>query len=214
MTDPLRGVMLEVPLDQIQEFGTAPTLEEMRRDFDLMGSCEAWSKRCGEKQQHSEEIWKAVNDLIMLGTSHANPNDYALQGMRVLCPTATAAQWWIFSNSDLAGDVRLYHEIQLMLGPELRDPRPSKRAFFSMGVLSAVSNKLGRESAEVMAAHFAALDAIDAVGQPNTTTSTSTKVIRHRESRQALFRYKGNTKRIRRLEFSGRPCTGTPWRCF
>ena len=111
----------------------------------------------------------------MLGTSHANPNDYAFQGMRVLCPTATAAQWWIFSNSDFAGDVRLYSEIVQMLGPELRDPRESKRTVFSMGVLSAVSNKLGRESAEAMAAHFAALDAADAAGQPSTTTSTSTK---------------------------------------
>ena len=80
-----------------------------------------------------------------------------------------------FSHSELAGDVRLYREIYMMLGPELRDPRPRERELFSMGVLRAVSNKLGRESAEVMAAYFAALDAIDAVGQPRTTTSTSTK---------------------------------------
>ena len=141
----------------------------------MMGSCEAWSKRCGEQLQHGEEIWKAVNDLIMLGTSHANPNDYAFQGMRVLCPTATAAQWWIFSNSDLAGDVRLYREIYMMLGAALCDPPQVKREAFSRGVLRAVSDKLGQESAQVMAAHFAVLDAIDAVGQPDTATSTSTK---------------------------------------
>ena len=88
--------IFEVPLEEVDYFGTPPTHKDMARDFAMIGSAEAWAKRCGEQLQHGEEIWKAVSELIMLGTLHADPNDAALQGMQMLCPTATAATWWIF----------------------------------------------------------------------------------------------------------------------
>ena len=169
------SAVFAVALDEVQPFGSPPSLEEMARDFAKIGSTAAWAQACGEALQHGEEKWKAVAELITLGTLHADPNDEALQGMQVLCPTATAATWWIFSNSELAGDVRLYHELFIMLEASPCDQTQLQRESFSRCVLRAVADKLGMESCHAMNAHFAELDAIDAVGQPNATTSTSTK---------------------------------------
>ena len=113
--------------------------------------------------------------MIILGTQHKDANDPALRGMQILCPTATAATWWIFSWSEFVGDARLYHELFNMLEQAPSDLTQLQRGDFSRGVLRAVSDKLGMERYQVMATHFAVLDAIDAVRQPGTASSTSTK---------------------------------------
>ena len=167
--------IFEVPLEELHHFGSPPTHEDMVREFALIGSAEAWAKRCGEQLQHGEQVWKAVSELIILGTQHTDANDLELRGMQMLFPTATAATWWIFCRSEFCGDVGLYHELFMMLEAAPRDPTQRQRETFSRGVLRAVSDKLGMESCQVMATHFAVLDAIDAVGQPGTASSTSTK---------------------------------------
>ena len=165
----------EVHLGEVDYFGTPPTHEGMVREFEMIGSAEAWAKRCGEQLQHGEQVWKAVSEMIILGTQHKDANDPELRGMQILCPTATAATWWIFCRSEFCGDVGLYHDLFMMLEAAPCDPTQRQRETFSRGVLRAVSDKLGMESCQVMATHFAVLDAIDAVGQPGTASSTSTK---------------------------------------
>ena len=95
----------EVHLGEVDYFGTPPTHEGMVREFEMIGSAEAWAKRCGEQLQHGEQVWKAVSEMIILGTQHKDANDRELQGIQILCPTASAATWWIFCRSEFCGDV-------------------------------------------------------------------------------------------------------------
>ena len=47
--------IFEVPFEELHHFGSPPTHEDMVREFALIGSAEAWAKRCGEQLQHGEE---------------------------------------------------------------------------------------------------------------------------------------------------------------
>ena len=174
MTHPEPGEIFEVPLERIVHFAPTPTNEEMARDFAKIGSVEAWAKRCGEKMQDDEQVWQAVKELIVFGTQHKDANDPALRGMQMICPTASAATFWIFLALNSAATTVCIKSCSPVSKQRL-PTQPNRRWRLSRDGCCVPCRTLGRENCQVMAARFAEQDVIDFARRHGTASSTATK---------------------------------------
>ena len=76
----------------------------MVSDYAAIGSPAEWARRCGEAVGDDPKTWGAIAELLVLGTRNSDTTSDARRGFRRLCPTATAAAFWIFRHTGHSSD--------------------------------------------------------------------------------------------------------------
>ena len=119
----------------------------MVSDYAAVGSPAEWARRCGEAIGHDPKTWEAIEVLVTFGTRKLDTTSVALRGFRRLCPTATAAAFWIFRHTEHSSDDKVYQELLrcLQAGPDSENFRDSEE--FAENSLVHVSDTLAMDFA-------------------------------------------------------------------
>ena len=138
---------IQVPAECVEHFGEPPDHQQMVSDYAAIGSPTEWARRCGEAVGDDPKTWGAIDLLLVLGTRKSDTTNDALRGFRRLCPTATAAAFWIFRHTEHSSDDKVYQELLRCLpaGPDSENFRDWEE--FAENSLVHVSDNLARDFA-------------------------------------------------------------------
>ena len=141
---------IQVPAECVEHFGEPPDHQQMVRDYAAIGSPTEWARRCGEAVGDDPKTWGAIDLLLVLGTRKSDTTNGALRGFRRLCPTATAAAFWIFRHTEHSRDDKVYQELLRCLpaGPDSENFRDWEE--FAENSLVHVSDTLAMDVAYMM----------------------------------------------------------------
>jgi hypothetical protein len=141
---------IQVPIECCCHFVQRQDHQKLVRDYATIGSAAEWARRCGEAVGDDQKTWEAIAELLDLGTRKSDTTSLALQGFRRLCPTATAAAFWIFRHTDHSSHNKVYAELLCCLpaGPDSENLRDWEE--FAKNSLVHVSKTLAMDFAYKM----------------------------------------------------------------
>ena len=144
-------ISIQIPIESVECLVRRQEHQKLVSDYAAIGSAAEWARRCGEAVGDDQKYWGAIAEMLDLGTRKSDTTSLALQGFRRLCPTATAAAFWIFCHTDHSSHNKVYAELLCCLaaGPaDTEDLREYEE--FAQNSLVHVSTILERDFAYKM----------------------------------------------------------------